>query len=130
MQKFAQERDKTESELKHKLLSEVEKDLVHSVEKYQLLHENCQLLQEMNNEKKMVIRRLEKELNMKECHLQSVQQEAQAMKNEVSKLQAQLEEKHKEVNTLREELIKPYNYKKDEAKVFRMPLPDQDEMEV
>ena len=67
MRKFAKERDRTESELKRKehdvqLLSDMKKDLVHSVKECQLLQEKCQLLQEITDDKKKEIKRLEEEL--------------------------------------------------------------------
>ena len=136
--KLAQERDRTESELKRKehdvqLLSEMRKDL-HSVEICQLLQEKCQLLQEMTNDKKKEIRRLEEELKLKEHKLQCVQHEAQAVKDKLSKLQAELEEKHEEVKNLqkeKKELAVLYDAKKEEAKkLVQITLSDRDEMEV
>ena len=139
MWKFAQERDRTESELKRKehddqLLSDMKKDLVHSVEKCQMLQEKCQLLQEITNDKKKEIKRLEEELKLKEHQLQCVQQEAQAVKDKLSKLQAELEEKHEEVKNLqkeKEELTKLYSAEKEEAmNLLQITLSNRDEMEV
>ena len=139
MRKFAQERDRTESELKRnkhdvQLLSDMKKDLVHSVEKCQMLQEKCQLLQEITDDKKKEIKRLEEELKMKEHQLQCVQQEAQAVKYKLSKLQAELEEKHEEVKTLqneKEELTKLYSAEKEKAmNLLEISLSNRDEMEV
>ena len=139
VRKFAQERDRTESELKRRehdvqLLSDMKKDLVHSVEKCQMLQEKYQLLQEITNDKKKEIKRLEEELKTKEHQLQCVQQEAQAVKDKLSKLQAELEEKHEEVKTLqkeKEELTKLYSAEKEEAmNLLRITLSNRDEMEV
>ena len=133
VQKLAQDRENTMSELQHKqhdfqLLSEMKnKDVAHSVEK-------CQLLEEILTDKKKEIKRLEEELQKKEHHLQSVQQEAQAAKNELFKLQAELEEKHEEVKTLqkeKEELTRSYITEKEEVKkLVQITLTDRDEMEV
>ena len=139
MRKFAKERDRTESELKRnkhdvQLLSDMKKDLVHSVEKCQMLQEKCQLLQEITDDKKKEIKRLEEELKMKEHQLQCVQQEAQAVKDKLSKLQAELEEKHEEVKTLqneKEELTKLYSAEKEKAmNLLEISLSNRDEMEV
>ena len=139
MRKFAKERDRTESELKRnkhdvQLLSDMKKDLVHSVEKCQMLQEKFQLLQEITDDKKKEIKRLEEELKMKEHQLQSVQQEAQAVKDKLSKLQAELEEKHEEVKKLqkeKEELTKLYSAEKEEAmNLLQITLSNRDEMEV
>ena len=138
VRKLMQEKENTESELKHKqhdiqLLSEMRKDL-HSVEMCQLLQEKCQLLQEMTNDKKKGIGRLEEKLKLKEHQLQSVQHEAQAVKGKLSKLQAELEEKHEEVKKLqkeKEELVILYDAEKEEAKeLVQITLSDRDEMEV
>ena len=139
MQKFAQEKDRTQSELKRRehdvqLLSDMKKDLVHSVEKCQMLQEKCQLLQEITDDKKKEIKKLEEELKTKEHQLQCVQQEAQAVKDKLSKLQAELEEKHEEVKTLqkeKEELTKLYSAEKEEAmNLLQITLSNRDEMEV
>ena len=130
--KLAQDRQNTVTELQSKqhdfqLLSEIKsKDVAHSVEK-------CQLLQEILTDKKE-IKRLEDELQKKENQLQSVQQEAQTMKDILSKLQAQLELKHAEVKTLqkeKEELTRSYIAEKEEVKrLVQITLTDRDEMEV
>ena len=139
MRKLAQEKNMTESELKCKkydvqLLSDMKKDLLHSVKECQLLQEKCQLLQEITDDKKKEIKRLEEELKMKEHQLQSVQQEAQAVKDKLSKLQAELEQKHEEVKTLqkeKEELTKLYSAEKEEAmNLLQITLSNRDEMEV
>ena len=138
VQKLDQEKGNTESELKRKqhdiqLLSEMRKDL-HNVEICQLLQEKCQLLQEMTNDKKKEIGRLEEELKLKEHQLQCVQQEAQAVKDKLSKLQAELEQKHEQVKNLqkeKEELVILYIAEKEEAKkLVQITLSDRDEMEV
>ena len=71
---------------------------------------------------------------MKEHQLQSVQQEAQAVKDKLSKLQAELEEKHEEVKSLqkeKEELTKLYSAEKEEAmNLLQITLYNRDEMEV
>ena len=133
VQKLAQERENTMSELKHKqhdfqLLSEMKsKDVAHSVEK-------CQLLQEILTEKKKEIKKLEVELQKKEHQLQSVQQEAKLMKDKLSKLQAELDEKHEEVITLQKEkkkLTKLSNAEKEEMKkLVQIISSDRDELKV
>ena len=132
LRKLAQERENIESELEHKqhdfyLLSEIKKDLAHSVEK-------CQLLQRIINQNEEEIKRLKKKLQKKENQLQSVQQEAQTMKDKLSKLQAELEEKHEEVKKLqteKQELTILYSAEKEEAKkLVQITLSDRDEMEV
>ena len=139
VRKLAQDRDRTESELKRKehdvhLLSDMKKDLVHSVEKCQMLQEKCQLLQEITDDKKKEIKRLEEELKMKEHQLQCAQQEAQALKDKLSKVQAELEKKHEEVKNLqkeKEELTKLYSAEKEEAmNLLQITLSNRDEMEV
>ena len=139
VQKLAQERENTTLELQRKqqdiqLLSEMQKDLAHSNEKFQMLQEKCQLLQEIISDKKKEITKLETKLRKKECKLQSLQQEAQIMKDKLSKLQAQLEEKHEQVKTLqkeKEELTQTYNAEKEHAKKrFLITLSDRDEMKV
>ena len=71
---------------------------------------------------------------MKEHQLQCVQQEAQAVKDKLSKLQAELEEKHEEVKTLqneKEELTKLYSAEKEKAmNLLEISLSNRDEMEV
>ena len=133
VQKLAQERDNTMSELQRKhhdfqLLSEMKsKDVAYSVEK-------CQLLQEILADKKKEIKRLEEELQKKEHQLQSVQQEAQTLKCKLSKLQAELEEKHEEVKNLQKEkkkLTKLSNAEKEEAKkLVHIISSDRDELKV
>ena len=139
LRKLAQERKNIESELEHKqhdfyLLSEIKKDLAHSVEKCQLQEDKCQLLQRIINQNEEKIERLKKKLQKKENQLQSVQQEAQTMKDKLSKLQAELEEKHDEVKKLqteKEELTIRYSAEKEEAKkLVQITLSDRDEMEV
>ena len=139
MWKLAQERNMTESELKRKehdvqLLSDMKKDLVHSVKECQLLQEKCQLIQEITDDKKKEIKRLEEELKMKEHQLQCVQQEAQAVKDKLSKLQTELEQNHEQVKNLqkeKEELTKLYSAEKEEAmNLLQITLYNQDEMEV
>ena len=139
VQKLAQERENTTLKLQRKqqdiqLLSEMQKDLAHSAEKFQMLQEKCQLLQEIINDKKKEITKLETKLRKKECKLQSLQQEAQKMKDKLSKLQAQLEEKHEQVKTLqkeKEELTQTYNAEKEDAKkLLLITLSDRDEMKV
>ena len=132
MQKLAQEKENTESELKRKqhdiqLFREIQKDLVNSVEK-------CQLLQKTTNDKETEIKKLEEELKQNEYKLESVQQEAQAMKENMIKLQAQLEEKHENVIKFqkeKEELTKSYITEKEKAKqLVQIALSDRNEMEV
>ena len=139
MRKFVQERDRTESELKHKehvvqLLSDMKKDLVHRVKECHLLQEKCQLLQEITDDKKKEIKKLEEELKMKEHQLRCVQQEAQAVKDKLSKLQAKLEEKHEEVKNLLKEkknLTKLYSAEKEEVKkLVHIISSDRDELKV
>ena len=139
LQKLAHERENIESELEHKqhdfyLLSEIKKDLAHSVEKCQLVEDKCQLLQQIINQNEEEIKRLKKKLQKKKSQLQSVQQEAQTMKDQLSKLQAELKEKHEEVKKLqkeKEELTILYSAEKQEAKkLVQITLSDQDEMKV
>lgn len=139
VQKLAQERENTTVELQRKqqdiqLLSGMQKDLTHSNEKFQMLQEKCQLLQEIINDKKKEITKLETKLRKKECKFQSLQQEAQKMKDKLSKLQAQLEEKHEQVKNLqkeKEELTLTYNTEKEHAKkLLLITLSDRDEMKV
>ena len=139
VQKLAKERENIETELQHKqhdfyLLSEIKKDLAHSVEKCQLVEDKCQLLQQIINQNEEKIERLKKKLQKKENQLQSVQQEARTMKDKLSKLQAELEEKHEEVKKLqteKQELTILYSAEKEEAKkLVQITLSDRDEMEV
>ena len=139
LQKLAHNRETIESELHNKqhnfyLLSEIKKDLAHSVEKCQLVEDKCQLLQQIIDKNEEEIKRLEEELQKKEHQLQSVQQEAQAAKDKLSELQAELEEKHEEVKNLqkeKEELTRSYIAEKEEVKkLVQITLTDRDEMEV
>ena len=132
VEKLAQDTGNIELELQQKqcdsqLLSEMQRDLGHSVEK-------CQLLQQMINKNEEEIKRLKKKLEKKKQQLQSVQQEAQAAKDKLSELQAELEQKHEEVNTLqkeKEELTRSYIAEKEEVKkLVQITLTDRDEMEV
>ena len=110
-QKAAIERDNTERKLQHKerdcvLLSEMQK--VHNEEK-------CQLLQEIIDEKRREIVRLQKDLQQKEQDLESVRQEAKVLQEELSKVQEELSAKHEEVKQLQQEkkeLINNYNAEK------------------
>ena len=98
VQKIAKDRERTEVELQHKqhdswLLSEMQKDLAHSVEK-------CRLLQEMVDDKRKEIKRLEEELKKKDDDLKVAVKETQELQKNFSKLQAKLEEKHEEIKKL------------------------------
>jgi len=98
VQKIAKDRERTEVELQHKqhdswLLSEMQKDLAHSVEK-------CRLLQEMIDDKRKEIKRLEEELKKKDDDLKVAVKETQELQKNFSKLQAKLEEKHEEIKKL------------------------------
>ena len=101
VQTIAKDRERTEEELQRKqhdslLLSEMQNDLAHSVEK-------CQLLQEMIDDKRKEIKRLEEELRKKDDDLKVAIKETQELQKNFSKLQAKLEEKHEEVKKLQEE---------------------------
>ena len=101
VQTIAKDRERTEVELQRKqhdswLLSEMQKDLAHSVEK-------CRLLQEMIDDKRKEIKRLEEELKKKDGDLKVAIKETQELQKNFSKLQAKLEEKHEEVKKLQEE---------------------------
>ena len=139
VQKLAHDRETIESELHHKqhnfyLLSEIKKDLAHSVEKCQLVEDKCQLLQQIIDKNEEEIKRLKNELQTKEHQLQSVQQEAQAMTEKLTKLQTELEEKHEEVKNLwkeKEELTRSYTAEKEEVKkLVQTTLSRRGEMEV
>ena len=139
VQKLAQERENTESELKRKeddiqLVSGIQKDLAHSVEKCEALREKRQLLQEITNDKKTDVKRLEEELKQNKHEIESVQQKAQSMKENLFTLQAELEEKHENVmKFLKEkgELTKSYIIEKEKAKqLVQITLSDRNEMEV
>ena len=142
VQKLVQERDNAESELNRKqhefyLLSEVRKDLVHSVEKCHLLQEKCQLLQEITYDKKKEIKRLEEELKIKDHQLQSVQHKAKVMQSQLSQLQSELKDRHEKVKNLQEEkdkLIKSYNAEREKAKKLVQTVytltSDREEMKV
>ena len=101
VQKLAEDRDRTEMELHRKqhdslLLSEMQKDLAHSVEK-------CQLLQEVIDDKRKEINRLEEDLRKKDHELKVAMKETQELQTNISMLQAELEEKHEEVKKLQKE---------------------------
>ena len=139
LQKLAHDRETIESELHHKqhnfyLLSEIKKDLAHSVEKCQLVEDKCQLLQQIIDKNEEEIKRLKKKLQKKEHQLQSVKQEAQIMTEKLTKLQTELEDKHEEVKSLRkekEELTRSYIAEKEEVKkLVQITLSHQGEMEV
>ena len=110
-EKAAIERDNTERKLQHNerdcvLLSEMQQ--VHNEEKYQLL-------QEIIDDKRREIVRLEKDLQQKEQDLESVRQEAKVLQEQLSKVQEELSAKHEEVKQLqkeKKELISNYNVEK------------------
>ena len=88
------------------MLSEMQK--VHNEEK-------CQLLQEIIDDKRREIVRLQKDLQQKEQDLESVRQEAKVLQEELSKVQEELSAKHEEVKQLQQEkkeLINNYNVEK------------------
>lgn len=113
IQKLAQERDKTELELKRKQ---------HHFEFLSGMKNNstsCVTLQEIINDNSQEIHRLKEALQVKEHQLQAIQLEAEVMRKNLSELQSKLKTKHEEVVSLqkeKEELTKAYNYEKEEAK--------------
>ena len=129
VQKIAEDRDRTELELHHKqhdsqLLSEMQKDLAHSVEK-------CQLLREMIDDKRKEIKRLEEELKEKDYDLLLARKETHEVQKNFSKLQAELKEKHEEVKELQKE--KEILCKTRREKIINItftPTHDQEEMKV
>ena len=112
-EKAAIERDNTETNLQRNerdcvLLSEMQK--VYNEEK-------CQLLQEMIDDKRREIVRLQKELQQKEQDLESVRQEARALQEQLSEVQEELSAKHEEVKQLQQEkkeLVNNYNTEKEQ----------------
>ena len=139
MRKLAQEQENTESELKRKeddiqLVSGIQKDLAHGVEKCQALQDKCRLLQGITNDKKTEVKRLEEELKQNKHEIESVQQKAQSMKENLFTLQAELEEEHENVMKFQKEkgkLTKSYIIEKEKAKqLVQITLSDQNEMEV
>ena len=113
VEKLSQDRDSTDTKLQRNkrdcvLLSEMQK--VHDEEK-------CQLLQEIIDDKKREIKRLEEELKQKEHHLECTQQEAKALQEKLSKVQEELKVIHEDAKKLQEEkkeLTRSYNSEKEE----------------
>ena len=112
----------------------IQNDLAHSVEKCQQLQEKCQLLQEITNDKKTVMKSLEEELKQNEHKIESVQQEAQAMKENLFTCQTELAENYKNMIEFQKDkgkLTKSYITEKEKAKqLVQITLSDRDEMEV
>jgi len=114
VQKLSQDRTNTETKLQRfqrdcMLLSEMQK--VHDDEK-------CQLLQEIIDDKKREIKRLQEELKQKECELECTQQEAKELQEKLFKVEDELKVIHEDVKALQKEkreLTRSYNSEREKV---------------
>ena len=134
VQKLSQDRDSTETKLQRnerdcELLSEMQK--VHNEET------KCQLLQEMIDDKRREIKRLQEELKQKDRKLEQTRQKAKSLQEKLSKVQGELKVKHEGMKKLqkeKEELTRSYNSEKETVRklvqsTFALTS-DRDEMKV
>ena len=133
LKKLSQDKDNTETKLQRNerdcvLLSEMQK--VHDEEK-------CQLLQEIIDDKRREIKRLQEELKQKDHKLEQTRQKARSLQEKLSKVQDELKVKHEGMKTLqreKEELMRSYNSERETVRklvqsTFALTS-DRDEMKV
>ena len=133
VEKLSQDRDNTDTKLQRNerdcvLLSEMQN--VHDEEK-------CQLLQEMIDDKRREIKRLQEELKQKDCNLEQARQKAKSLQEKLTKVQDELKVKHEGMKTLqreKEELMRSYNSERETVRklvhsTFALTS-DRDEMKV